>query len=404
MSSLAQQDQPTSHTENSIRTIIISNLGQKSAITLKQLNKLFSTIGECLSYRTPNKDVAHVVYKTREQCIQSLILNHTEIKPESSADLTPRSIVVELLIKEETGETTAEENCVEAEEEFGGFGDLGALLFDDPANCHGEPGKPFIYKWPETNSIVAPPMQPLKLRVPEPEEWDLMAHFVWESSIKMADLIVTGIIPVKNKNVLEVGSGAGLPSIVSIKCGASYVIATDYPEQTVIDELKINMTANTNTNTSTENNNKDGGDSSSSNSSNGSSSSNAQVMGHSWGTNDCGDISSLYPNNQIDIILAADCLWLKEQHTNLFSTMRSCMNTINSIAYFTYQHHNEHAPSFFSLIEAYNQDNNETDNMKFQVNATAGEYGWGGRELEEFDPEDEEIMGPIYLATVTRVQ
>ena len=127
-------------------------------------------------------------------------------------------------------------------------------------------------------------------------------------------------------------------------------------------------------------------------------------MGHSWGTNDCGDISSLYPNNQIDIILAADCLWLKEQHTNLFSTMRSCMNTINSIAYFTYQHHNEHAPSFFSLIEAYNQDNNETDNMKFQVNATAGEYGWGGRELEEFDPEDEEIMGPIYLATVTRVQ
>ena len=30
-------------------------------------------------------------------------------------------------------------------------------------------------------------------------------------------------------------------------------------------------------------------------------------------------------------------------------------------------------------------------------------YGWGGRELDEFDSDDEEKMGPIYLSTVTKI-
>jgi nicotinamide N-methyltransferase len=126
-----------------------------------------------------------------------------------------------------------------------------------------------------------------------------MAHFVWESSIKMADLVATGVIPVENRHVLEVGAGAGLPSIVSVLSGAKHVIATDYPEPSVIAELKRNM--DDNLVSSDEQRRKC-----------------VQVMGHSWGTTDCGDLPAQFPSRRVDVILAADTLWLHDQHDNLF--------------------------------------------------------------------------------------
>mgnify|MGYP006096838615 CR=1 FL=1 len=396
---------PSTYTQNAYRTIVVSNLGTKTSITLQQLNKLFSTIGDVdIVHRTPAKEVAHVVFAKRRLCHAALALNGTSIKPDSSADFV--SIVIKLLVLDDddncktdmtTTTTTTkkhgDDNNNDDDDDDGSDGsdydtlDLGALLFDDPANCHGDPGKPFAYVWP-VGAITSPPPSSLELHVPVPEEWDLMAHFVWESSIKMADLIVTGIIPVVGRHVLEVGAGAGLPSIVSARCGATHVIATDYPEPSVIEELRKNVVINVEDKKT------------------------IQVMGHSWGTDDCGDMSSHFPTPRIDVILAADTLWLHDQHKNLFQTLRECLTQTGSVAYFTYQHHNEHAPAFFELVEQYNHQKEgstessstgEVDRRQYKV-AHVSQHGWGGRELEDFDPEDEEIMGPIFLSTVTRIQ
>lgn len=45
----------------------------------------------------------------------------------------------------------------------------------------------------------------------------------------------------KDKNVLELGAGAGLPSLVSALNGAAQVVVTDYPDAELIDNLRHNI-------------------------------------------------------------------------------------------------------------------------------------------------------------------
>jgi nicotinamide N-methyltransferase len=46
---------------------------------------------------------------------------------------------------------------------------------------------------------------------------------------------------ITGRNVLELGAGAGLPSLVSAINGARKVIVTDYPDPDLIENLKHNI-------------------------------------------------------------------------------------------------------------------------------------------------------------------
>jgi nicotinamide N-methyltransferase len=46
---------------------------------------------------------------------------------------------------------------------------------------------------------------------------------------------------VKNKTVLELGAGAGLPSLICALNGAKQVVVTDYPDADLIENLKHNI-------------------------------------------------------------------------------------------------------------------------------------------------------------------
>jgi len=47
-----------------------------------------------------------------------------------------------------------------------------------------------------------------------------------------------------DRNVLELGAGGGLPSIVTVKNGARKVITTDYPDANLIENLAHNVAVN----------------------------------------------------------------------------------------------------------------------------------------------------------------
>jgi nicotinamide N-methyltransferase len=319
-----------------------------------------------------------------------------------------------------------DEDDEEDEEEAMDALDFGGM-FGDPQNSHGSPDEPFTYEWPDERddfvqggasddrgppmaALKCKPVAPIRLRLPAPEEWDLMAHFVWESSIKMADLVAQGVIDCRGKRVLEVGAGAGLPSIVSAYAGAALVVATDYPEETVIDALRDNVRGNTTGPVAPCSGGGDGkgGEETAT-------LCDTHILGHGWGT-DASPLLSLLPpereeeeeeeedsirgnsssssSHGFDVVLAADCLWLHDQHVNLLETLVRVLpqGTGSARAVFTYQHHNEHAPAFFELAES-----------KYGLIAEhIGQYGWAGRELDEFDEEDEEVMGPIFLSTLRR--
>jgi predicted nicotinamide N-methyase len=46
---------------------------------------------------------------------------------------------------------------------------------------------------------------------------------------------------VKGKSVLELGAGAGLPSLICAINGASQVVVTDYPDADLIENLRYNI-------------------------------------------------------------------------------------------------------------------------------------------------------------------
>ncbi len=48
----------------------------------------------------------------------------------------------------------------------------------------------------------------------------------------------------RGKNVLELGAGASLPSMIAALNGAKMVVTTDYPEALLIDQLAVNVKQN----------------------------------------------------------------------------------------------------------------------------------------------------------------
>lgn len=46
---------------------------------------------------------------------------------------------------------------------------------------------------------------------------------------------------VQGKSVLELGAGAGLPSIAATIWGAKYVVVTDYPDEDLVENMRINV-------------------------------------------------------------------------------------------------------------------------------------------------------------------
>ena len=73
-------------------------------------------------------------------------------------------------------------------------------------------------------------------------------HSLWGDKLAECSKLTAQIIinkefnfDVTGKTVIEFGAGAGLPSIVAGKCGAKNVIATDYNDDILIDNLKFNV-------------------------------------------------------------------------------------------------------------------------------------------------------------------
>lgn len=50
---------------------------------------------------------------------------------------------------------------------------------------------------------------------------------------------------VRGTSMLELGAGAGLPSIAAAIWGAKHVVVTDYPDQDLVENMKINVDAAT---------------------------------------------------------------------------------------------------------------------------------------------------------------
>lgn len=167
-------------------------------------------------------------------------------------------------------------------------------LFKEPDDFYA-PEKPatFVnYTTLQNNQI------PLRLVGNNP----LWGHLLWNAGQVIARHIEENAASlVQGKTVLELGAGAGLPSLVSVICGAKYVLITDYPDPELIVNLQYNIEHAIEATFQRK----------------------ISAQGYLWGN----DVTSLTealeePEKRFDVLILADILFNHSEHAKLVLTLQ----------------------------------------------------------------------------------
>lgn len=149
------------------------------------------------------------------------------------------------------------------------------------------------------------PYRGISVVSPQPKKWDLQAHGVWKSATRL----VESIEEVSEKHfksnlsgdILELGAGSGLSGLSICKTFSPKTMTlSDYPDPDILSTLCANRDYNFGAESADK----------------------ISVWGHAWGS--CRSTPSVadeksgeFPKQQFDLIIAADVLWMGEQHSNL---------------------------------------------------------------------------------------
>ncbi|CAE6420171.1 unnamed protein product [Rhizoctonia solani] len=128
----------------------------------------------------------------------------------------------------------------------------------------------------------------------------LLADAVFSPSLFLAEQIQIGKVDLGGKTVLELGSGAALPLILSVTIESHplLVTLTDYPDETIMSILHQNLAAN-------REQIKSG--------------CSISAVGYAWGT-DVSPLLSLAPKGY-DVLILSDLLHFDSSHSDILSTI-----------------------------------------------------------------------------------
>ena len=184
--------------------------------------------------------------------------------------------------------------------------DCDLALFDEPADFRPKEPENTRHKFTRANGDV--------VEFSLIGRHSLWAHVAWNAGKWLANYIDQHPDIVLGKNILELGAGAALPSIVAVHRGAKYVVATDYPDQPIIDMLQCNMDRNCA-------HDKD----------------RYIAQGYLWGS----DIHPLLPpsGELFDVVLMCDLAFNHSQHENMLDTCLKALRKPHGIAYCAFTHH-----------------------------------------------------------------
>jgi predicted nicotinamide N-methyase len=119
---------------------------------------------------------------------------------------------------------------------------------------------------------------------PDQKDTKLFVNHIWPGSIVLADFICENYSLFRSSDILEIGAGAGLPSLVVSKIGnESRIVCTDYPRKDIIENLTKLCEVND--------------------------CPNVTIEGHIWGEDPENLLKQTSNKQGFDIILLAELLW-----------------------------------------------------------------------------------------------
>ncbi|KAF2000952.1 hypothetical protein P154DRAFT_522213 [Amniculicola lignicola CBS 123094] len=129
----------------------------------------------------------------------------------------------------------------------------------------------------------------------------LWGHFLWNAGRTISDYLEQNAATlVKDNTVLELGAGAGLPSLVCAISGASQVVVTDYPDADLVENLRYNVTHCELLSTPP----------------------NLVADGYLWGAPVDGLTKHVPGNSGFDVLILADLLFNHSEHKKLVNTVQ----------------------------------------------------------------------------------
>ncbi|EZF69539.1 hypothetical protein H105_07995 [Trichophyton soudanense CBS 452.61] len=118
---------------------------------------------------------------------------------------------------------------LELQDEAFGFGDF----FNEPEGFFPPPKPPTFSE----HRMLSGDTLSIRLVGSHP----LYGYLLWNAARTISDFLKENASEwVEGKDVLELGAGAGLPSIICAIMGAKTVVVTDYPDHDLIDNMRIN--------------------------------------------------------------------------------------------------------------------------------------------------------------------
>jgi nicotinamide N-methyltransferase len=72
----------------------------------------------------------------------------------------------------------------------------------------------------------------------------LWANYLWNTAKVLSTYLLRNTSLIRGNSVLELGAGAGLPSIIAALAGAQRVVVTDYPDASLVENLRYNVDMN----------------------------------------------------------------------------------------------------------------------------------------------------------------
>ncbi|KAJ1918984.1 Protein N-terminal and lysine N-methyltransferase efm7 [Mycoemilia scoparia] len=251
-------------------------------------------------------------------------------------------------------------------------------MFEEPSDYYPPPPEPTLATYNRKPEYIKDHVKKsIELRLVGSHP--LWGHHLWNAAIRLADYLDenSGTI-IKNKNVLELGAAAGLPSVICLLNGAKKVVATDYPDKELIENLQYNIDRNIDNTIDP-----------------------SKSDGYIWGKDVSEIKDSIKPDEKYDLIILSDLIFNHSQHIALLDTCKKLLkpttksdNTSNNdggiIAVF-FSHHRpwlaDRDMNFFKLAE------DEEAGFGFKVEKIVEEYMGP---MFEADPGDIKVRGTVH--------
>ncbi|KAL4944801.1 hypothetical protein BDV06DRAFT_210016 [Aspergillus oleicola] len=258
---------------------------------------------------------------------------HTRLRPLPRAALHPHCSTSSASGATPDYHSEDDHSDEDPEDLFASFIQIPHLFPDDVPSFHGDPGQHLLYSSLRYGDIrIMVPSYPEQTKEKPPEEASgvlpandeatdveegrrLFAHFVWSAGMVVSEGIELAeskhpaaeeyreVWSVRGEKVLELGAGAGLPSVTAALAGASAITITDHPSSPALGPtgaLSFNTKFNIPSTTPCT----------------------IDIRPHEWGTTLEPDSWAVASKGTYSRIIAADCYWMASQHENLARTMK----------------------------------------------------------------------------------